>query len=602
MGKKHISTEIFTYMSVGFLVIIMLICGIFLMYQKEIVFEKVNASISGILNQTSNTLTDKLERTEALARTLKLNSTLLTTLKKEPNYEDAKAVDKMISEMGNSKIWGEEYITILGKNGYLFVNWENDGRNRYSKGIQDLQRRLAGDSGSLELRPYEMFVGFENPDRFDKNRTLMGVTSFLYDDMDITNRLGIIQVSISEKSVIRVMEENKVFEGSEVYMVDREGKILLSTGTGKEGEFLDLGEGLLRGRAMTSGFCGISQDGNRMMAFYQGLNSEWTQVMVIPYSSYTSQMRLMLLTLGAVAVLAVFLSMLISLLISYSISKPIKELEQSIDQITGGDLKNRVRVVRRDDIGKLGVHFNEMADHLEHLIEEKIENQKRTSELVIANKTAELKMLHAQINPHFLFNTLNSIRCLAIINKADYIAHMLESLGGLLENSIMKGGDNTSIRREVALLNKYIELQQMRYGKRLKAEILVEDEILDMEIPRFMLQPLVENAITHGISSKVEGGSITVLGGLKDKMVCLQVEDDGVGLDAHPFHKSEKQQEHSHGIGISNIRDRLHLIYGEDCELEIKAGREGCGTLAVLRFPAVMFGGEKINAKSDDCG
>lgn len=594
MRKKHISTEIFTYVSAGFLFIIILICGVFLLYQRKSVQEKVNASISGILNQTSNTIMEKLDRTEALAWTLRLNTTLLDVLQREPNYEDANVVDKIISDMGNSKIWGEEYITILGRNGHIFVNWSNDGCNQYNQRIKKLQARLYDDNDILGSMPYEKFTGYDNPDQFDRNKKLIGVTSFIYDYTYTSDRVGIMTVSIPEESVTTVMEENKLFDESDVYMINKTGEILLSTNHDRVGQTLDIESTALETGQTPSGYCQLYQDGQKKMAFFQNLNSDWIQVVMIPYTAYTQEVRLMVLTFLLVAVLAIFLSLLISFLISYSISKPIKQLEQSIDQITNGDFKNRIQVVRTDDIGKLGIHFNAMADNLGSLIEEKIETQKQTSALVIANKTAELKMLHAQINPHFLFNTLNSIRCLALINKADYIAHMLESLGALLENSIMKGSENTSIESEINLLKKYIELQQMRYGKRLKAEFVINEDIYKNEIPKFMLQPLVENAIIHGIANKLSGGTITIRGEKRGASIILEVEDDGMGLDEHKLRMSEameRDEEHdtSHGIALPNIRERLKLIYGSHCGLIIKAGTNGTGTIAILTFPVKKY-------------
>lgn len=590
MRKKHISTEIFTYVSMGFLFIIILLCGVFLMYQKKIVQEKVNASISGILNQTSNTLIEKLDRTEALARTLRFNTTLLEVLQRTPDFEDAKAVDKVISDMGNSKIWGEEYITILGRNGHIFVNWSNDGGNQYNQRIKKLKARIYDENDILAVMPYEMFADYDNPDQFDRNKKLIGVTSFIYDHAYTSNRVGIMTVSIPEQSMVNVMEGNKLFDESEVYMIDKAGTILLSTNHRRVGEILNIESATLENGPVTSGYCELFQDGKKKMAFYQYLNSDWIQMVIIPYTAYAREVRLMILTFLLVAVLAILLALLISFLISYSISKPIKQLEQSIDQITNGDFKNRVQVVRTDDIGKLGIHFNAMADNLGSLIEEKIENQKQTSALVIANQTAELKMLHAQINPHFLFNTLNSIRCLALINKVDYIAHMLESLGAILENNIMKGSENTSIENEINLQKKYIELQQMRYGKRLKAEFAVDEEIFKNEIPKFMLQPLVENAIIHGIGNKLEGGTVTIRGRRQGDFIILEVEDDGIGLDENKLRISEEmdndeEPKTNHGIALPNIRKRLTLIYGSHCSFTIKAGQGGKGTIAVLTFP-----------------
>lgn len=582
MRKKHISTEIFTYVTIGFLLIILLLCGIFLRYQKGIVQEKVNTSITGIMNQTTDSIREKLERTEALVRYLKLNTTLITILKRTPDYADYKTVDKLIRDMNNSWMWSEEYITIVGENGHIFYNWDNDGARRYSEGIKALCARLDDDMDVLYSLPFERLVRYDNIDQYSKDKKLIGGTSFILDYNYEGDAIGIVTVGVPEQIFMDIMEQNRIFEESEVCILDKQGNILLSTGPEKSGTTVNLAETGIDWEDDMVGNRIVELDGKKMVAFYQTLDSNWMQMLLIPYHAYMSETRLMLLTFAAVAVVAVFLALVISFLISYSLSKPIKELEASIDQITGGDLGNRVRVTRTDDIGKLGVHFNAMADNLEHLIEERTESQKRTSELIIASKTAELKMLHAQMNPHFLFNTLNSIRCLAIINKADYLAHMLESLGALLENSIMKGQENTLIGQEVLLLQKYIELQQMRYGRRLKAEFSVDEEIYQDEIPRFMLQPLVENAIIHGISGKIEGGTIIVRGSRQMDLVRLEVEDDGLGM-------GNSSAPSGHGVGIANIEERLHLIYGEHCSLTIESGREGKGTLAVMVFPEKRY-------------
>lgn len=590
MGKKNISTEIFLYVSIGFLVVIVLLCSIFLRYQRDITQDKINTSIKIILNQTSKSIDDKLKRSESLVRYFKLNSTLIDAIMNDRDYQKTKSIDKMISDMGNSRLWSEEYITIVGKNGNLFGNWEGDGRCIYSEEMKKLVNRISDETDMLYQFPFDYMSGYKNLDRFDKNKNLVGVASFIYDYTYEGEAVGMITVGIPTKVITDIMEKNRIFEGSQVYILGGDGDIMLGVPRNEGSKFIDM-ENCEFDDSTSSGYAVLWQDGKKMMSFFQKLNTGWIQMITIPYEIYMKEISAMIVTFVVVGMLSIVLALSISALISYSISKPIKELEKSIDQINRGDLKNRVAVRRTDDIGKLGIHFNAMADNLENLIEEKVETQKRTSELVIANKTAELKMLYAQINPHFLFNTLNSIRCLAIINKTDYLARMLESLGALLENSIMKGSDQTTIDLEISLLKKYIELYQMRYGKRLKAEFAVDQEIYACEIPKFMLQPLVENSIVHGIFNKIEGGSIIVRGWKEEEFIILEVEDDGVGIDSEKV--SNRSVSSDHGIGITNIRERLRLIYNESCSLVLRSGPEGRGTVAVLRFPAKEYKGER---------
>ncbi|MEG2957551.1 MAG: sensor histidine kinase, partial [Christensenellaceae bacterium] len=201
-------------------------------------------------------------------------------------------------------------------------------------------------------------------------------------------------------------------------------------------------------------------------------------------------------------------------------------------------------------------------------------------------RKAELNFLQAQINPHFLYNTLDSIVWMAETNHKD-VVKMTESLAKLFRLSLSKGKEIIKIRDEVSHVENYLIIQKMRYTNKFDFKIDVEEQILDMQTLKLILQPLVENAIYHGIKNTRHKGNILIKGRLVMDNVLLQVMDDGAGIE-HTKAAMLLSDDNKKGIGIKNVDERIKLYYGEQYGLEINSERD-IGTVVDIWIPALPY-------------
>jgi len=278
-------------------------------------------------------------------------------------------------------------------------------------------------------------------------------------------------------------------------------------------------------------------------------------------------------------------------IISASISIPIKKLHDVTATITKNDLQALVTHTNLDEITELGLSFNIMIGKIRQLLDAKIKEQE-------ALKKAELKALQAQINPHFLYNTLDTIVWMAEANKTGQVIEIVRALSSFFRIALSKGQDWITIEQEIEHVRSYLTIQKMRYRDILDFSIEVDEDILNGTILKLTLQPLVENALYHGIKFKRNGGSIRVRGWRADEnLVCLDVEDNGVGFT--PYHLGKIQAAiqaetddvsltdiftKESGFGLENVNKRLKLYYGRQYGLTVQS-RYQEGTLVTVSIP-----------------
>ncbi|HKD81168.1 MAG TPA: histidine kinase [Candidatus Angelobacter sp.] len=212
-------------------------------------------------------------------------------------------------------------------------------------------------------------------------------------------------------------------------------------------------------------------------------------------------------------------------------------------------------------------------------IEMKLEEQER---LLLE---ARLDALQSQINPHFLFNTLNSVSSLVRFDP-DRARELIVKLSKILRRLLGKHGEFVQLREEIEFLDDYLDIEVVRFGRdKLRIYKNLDPETLDVVIPAILLQPLVENSIKHGLSPKVDGGSITLRSRMQESKLIIQVEDDGVGMSAPPAVAAEHMSS-GRGIGMMNVAERLHVLFGDEGRMTVQS-RDGQGTLVMLELPVL---------------
>jgi len=282
---------------------------------------------------------------------------------------------------------------------------------------------------------------------------------------------------------------------------------------------------------------------------------------IVSYSSLKdvkSNSKYLLQILFYIGILTLVISLLFAYKVSKSLSGPVKDLVYYMKKVEKGDFSERFPVERTDEIGELMQRYNKMAKRLDLLIKNIIEGKDRL-------KKAEMKMLQSQINPHFLYNTLDTVKWMAKMDRSEEVISIITNLAVLLRISMEDADEFQTVRQTLSWLESYLSIQKARYDDDLTYHIEVEESIMELKIPKLILQPLVENAIIHGLEGK---GRIEVLGYIEGKDMIFEVRDDGIGIEEKIALKLLEERP-DRGIGLTNVHKRIELLYGKGYGVKI---------------------------------
>ena len=307
----------------------------------------------------------------------------------------------------------------------------------------------------------------------------------------------------------------------------------------------------------------------------------WTLVSMVPYKSVMAET----MAISGVMILAVAITLIVTLLllnrILTGVVKPLKKLEKYMVQVNPDNMDQRMEILTDDEIGHLSMKFNQMMDRIRNLKEQVIEEQED-------KRKYELQALQAQINPHFLYNTLDSIIWMAETNDSNIVA-MTEALAKLFRISLNKGNEEISLERELEHVKNYLIIQSMRYADKFTYEISVDPGVERCRTIKLILQPIVENCIYHGIKKKRGTGKITIRAYRREQNLIIEVSDDGCGMPKEICRKIlsdeiESENVSGSGIGVKNVNERIQLRFGKKYGLSYSS-EEGVGTTVTYVLP-----------------
>ncbi len=322
----------------------------------------------------------------------------------------------------------------------------------------------------------------------------------------------------------------------------------------------------------------VRHDGvDQYVATSEPLRSGWRIVAVVPSDVYRADINALTgaLIVGSIAILAI--AAVTAVLIANNLSRPIQQLSADMRSFGEGDLEKRSAVRRSDEIGRLGGSFNAMADNINALVESVYTEQN-------ARREFELRSLRMQLNPHFLYNTLDTINWMARNQGADDAGIMANSLGSLLRATI-DAEDNVPLEEEIEKLNHYLQIQSYRYGDRLTVEFDIDPATTHLLVPTLILQPLVENAIIHGIAPSLGAGTVTVRAALSEGRLILQVADNGVGMIAD-LADILNARDRDDTVGLANVVKRIKATFQNDGHVAVTSDL-GEGTTVTITIPAI---------------
>ena len=281
-----------------------------------------------------------------------------------------------------------------------------------------------------------------------------------------------------------------------------------------------------------------------------------------------------------IAVVAVSAVMIVS-----GILQPIRQLNSVTEKIAQGDFNARAQVNSDDEVAELAVSFNKMAGNMQSLIDKVKEDERKM-------RKADLRLLQEQIQPHFLYNTLDTIVWLIESNEPDEAVTMVVTLSDFFREILSKGKEFISIKEEEKHISSYLQIQEMRYRDILEYDIQLDQVIYKYQILKLTLQPVVENALYHGIKYKRAKGCIHIHGEKEGDIIRLTVRDDGVGMDEEELEQLCQQiekpcQETEKGFGLANVNERIHMYFGPEYGMKIQS-QKGKGTTVEIVIPAIL--------------
>lgn len=322
-------------------------------------------------------------------------------------------------------------------------------------------------------------------------------------------------------------------------------------------------------------------DSEYMVSAYDSKSTDWHFFSVTSlYTQKKNVLRLyIVLSVFTAGLLAV--SIFIYIRLADSFTKPIRTLTEKMHLVEQGDLSVRADLPYQDEIGSMGKTFDHMLDRMNVMMEEIQTEKQRTLQ-------ARLKSLQEQIKPHFLYNTLDTINWMAREHQADDIVKMVEALTNMFRLGLSQGKDFITVKEEIGHVTNYLYIQSVRYENKLSYEIDVKEECLDMVIPKLILQPLVENAIYHGIKLKKGGGRIRIAAEKHGNELTLSVYDTGAGMSRERLSALRKDIEaiengSAGSFGMTYVIERLRLYAGDDFSIRIESV-EGAFTEVVIRL------------------
>lgn len=415
---------------------------------------------------------------------------------------------------------------------------------------------------------------------------------------------GFCTVMVNMDKMHGLVENTELTPNSTLYIVNNRDEVIASTNSHARSTLLQ--DVLSRNKDKLLESVESTIDGERILVQVKALEQAdgWRVVSMIPVHELTadmSPMRKVSIMVG----LGIIVSMIITgSFFMHNLTRPLMGLVMDMKKVARRDMGFRIKVRFTNEVGLLARDINRMMDEMEEMAKEMIDTQARLYESELGQKQAEFAALQSQINPHFLYNTLNCISSIGLEYGSREIAQITYCMSKIFRYSIKK--DNlVQIREEVDCIQAYMKIIQIRYENKFNMALDVEEQLLDLETPKMILQPIVENSVYHGLERMDQGGWLLVNGSLDEHGdVCFCITDTGRGmepeelaalqakLDTDYTERGELASPSAQGIGLLNIHNRLRHLFGEGYGLTVDS-RLGYGTTVNVKIPKLPGGNSK---------
>jgi two-component system sensor histidine kinase YesM len=401
--------------------------------------------------------------------------------------------------------------------------------------------------------------------------TVVSLVRVINDLYQFERQIAIERITVRENYICSLYSAMDT-DSSRMYLVNAEGSVI--SATDKE----MLGENFAQDEKLTSFFSrdtGILERDNKVYFFSTQASPNWTLVMVEERDVLLSNAKIIML-LGLInIVLIVVFGVVFILAQNRNIIKPVLQLSKEASSFREGNLIIHRISTSSDEIGQLNRSLEGMSVYIKNLVEQEYKSK-------LSQREMELEYLQSQVNPHFLYNTLDSIRWMALMRGEQEIAVQIEALSDVFRHSLNSGEKYTTLKQEITNLEAYMLIQKSRYGDSIAYHLRVQKGLENCRMLKLLIQPLVENAIFHGIEKKIGGGTIWVeIFEWEGKIKC-SVRDDGAGVDEVEINQYIRGNSQRVSFALKNIHKRIQLEYGEEYGLRFFSSPEGTNVILLL--------------------
>ncbi|WP_233147059.1 sensor histidine kinase [Paenibacillus selenitireducens] len=544
---------------------------------SEEALKAVQSDVNGVLDQTLELSNVVLTNSEIRQQIVFSQKMMGTKEKKEEYLVNYSRLVRLLDELFGQH--DDYYVTILGKNDFTYTNYSYSDFNPKRLYEQPWFEAL---SHTPTFSTYWVGLQVNYLNSLDKNGSFL-VTIGRPIRTSSNSAIGYVVISVNERKIRNVLKSNSN-SNQEMMLIDKDGYVISHSNPMKIGSKMTWWQRDSHTRT-------VEVDGKSYVYAEQPIHAnDWRLVSLIPLSSAISKNKqVLLISFGLQVLFFTLFCVLLTFLIS-KITQPIGNLSRFITNIGRGQLDIRSGIRGKNEVAQLARTIDHMLDRIESMFEQITMEQTK-------KRRAELEMLQAQINPHFMFNLLNSIRMNILIQGDKENAELIASLSSLLRMTINRDNEFIPLQEEVDTVNHYIRLMNFRHANQVRLEVHFENGCEQAKVPRFVIQPLIENAIIHGFEQfdgEIFIDAIRIREAGADD-VLISVRDNGIGMTEDKLQelrakveRDQETQDHGKkgfsGIGVQNVFQRLRLIYGKQVQLDI-ASEPDVGTKITIRFP-----------------
>ncbi|WP_206870938.1 sensor histidine kinase [Clostridium zeae] len=554
------------------------------MASKSLKDEVTSINIKDI-NQTADSINFLQKDVTDLSTFICLNpliQSLVTTNESSDEYEK---FTKYGLEPLNILLASKDYISfivIYGDKGSKYY-LSKDGSNGLSSYDAVKTNEVYKNAHDLKGAPLWVNIGSRKNILISDNRSPKIAMVRTIIDTNTLEESGLMVICINTSFIENLYSQG--LKGSDsIALIDDKNNIISSkdtkrylSGTNLDNVFSNLTE--------DNKYKNLSLNGSELLATSSVIKeSHWKLIsltsQVEMFKSLSSIMTMTLTVIGFCLIISFF----ISIFVSSKLTNPIKQLLASMRRVKSGNFKEKVDYKFNDEIGMLVYQYNDMIDNIQNLIN-------RVYKLQLKEKEAELKALQAQINPHFLYNTLDMIFWKSEKAKQTEISEMVYALSKLFRTTLNNGQDFILVKSEKEFIENYLLLQGKRFRNKLEYSVAIDDDILGYSIPKLIIQPFVENAIIHGTEADSDKSYISVTGSVVEGSLVFSIEDNGNGIDDETINSllnsnstNSNQLNKQKGYAIGNVNQRLSLYFGENYSLNMES-KIGLGTKIIISIP-----------------